>query len=182
MPSAWQSRECGRADFAVTNFQKRCDDLKRCQVLRKALQYAKHSVFSPLSETKGCVQRHSSTRSERKGDRNGWTGNLLVDEAMCVRVADFGLARVMHDLHTLTGGLGTFQWMAPEVLAHQRYSKKADVYSFAIVLWECTARQVCDSPLPSPFVFILAQGWHLTFDALMLLMCDSLGLIFHVRI
>ncbi|KAK9905737.1 hypothetical protein WJX75_005400 [Coccomyxa subellipsoidea] len=70
------------------------------------------------------------------------SGNLLVDDALCVRVADFGLARVMHDLHTLTGGLGTFQWMAPEVLAHQRYSKKADVYSFAVVLWECTARQV----------------------------------------
>ena len=32
--------------------------------------------------------------------------------------------------------------MAPEVLAHQRYSEKADVYSFGIVLWECTARQV----------------------------------------
>ncbi|EIE23567.1 flag-tagged protein kinase [Coccomyxa subellipsoidea C-169] len=70
------------------------------------------------------------------------SGNLLVEESLCVRVADFGLARVMHDLHTLTGGLGTFQWMAPEVLAHQRYSKKADVYSFAVVLWECTARQV----------------------------------------
>lgn len=76
----------------------------------------------------------------------GCAGNLLVDEVYCVRVADFGLARVMHDLHTLTGGLGTFQWMAPEVLAHQRYSKKADVYSFAIVLWECTARQVSHRP------------------------------------
>jgi serine/threonine protein kinase len=69
-------------------------------------------------------------------------GNLLVDESLRVRVSDFGLARVMHDLHTLTGGLGTFQWMAPEVLAHQRYSEKADIYSFGIVLWECTARQV----------------------------------------
>ena len=42
-----------------------------------------------------------------------------------------------------SGGLGTFQWMAPEVLAHQRYSEKADVYSFGIVLWECSARQAC---------------------------------------
>ena len=31
----------------------------------------------------------------------------------------------------MTGGLGTFQWMAPEVLAHQRYSEKADVFSCA---------------------------------------------------
>ncbi len=47
--------------------------------------------------------------------------------------ADFGLARVVLDLHgaLMTGGLGTFQWMAPEVLAHQRYSEKADVFSCA---------------------------------------------------
>lgn len=32
--------------------------------------------------------------------------------------------------------------MAPEVLANQRYSSKADVYSFGIVVWECCARQV----------------------------------------
>ena len=70
-------------------------------------------------------------------------GNLLVDEDYNVRVADFGLSRVTHDLNTLTGGLGTFQYMAPEVMANQRYSVKADVYSFGMVLWECTARQVC---------------------------------------
>ncbi len=69
-------------------------------------------------------------------------GNLLVDEDFNVRVADFGLSRVTHDLNTLTGGLGTFQYMAPEVMANQRYSVKADVYSFGVVLWECTARQV----------------------------------------
>lgn len=34
------------------------------------------------------------------------------------------------------------QWMAPEVLANQRYSNKADVYSFGMVMWECCARQV----------------------------------------
>ncbi|EFJ42024.1 hypothetical protein VOLCADRAFT_36129, partial [Volvox carteri f. nagariensis] len=42
----------------------------------------------------------------------------------------------------LTGGLGTYQWAAPEVLAHQRYSEKADVYSFGIVLWECLTRKL----------------------------------------
>ena len=36
----------------------------------------------------------------RAGDA---AGNLLVDDALRVRVADFGLARVGHDLATLTG-------------------------------------------------------------------------------
>lgn len=33
----------------------------------------------------------------------------------------------------MTGALGTYQWMAPEVLTSQRYSEKADVYSFGMV-------------------------------------------------
>ena len=69
-------------------------------------------------------------------------GNLLVDNNLYVKVADFGLSKVVQDFQTMTEGLGTFQWMSPEVLANSRYSDKADVYSFGIVLWECSARQV----------------------------------------
>mmetsp|Transcript_10874 Transcript_10874/g.26763 ORF Transcript_10874/g.26763 Transcript_10874/m.26763 type:complete len:165 (+) Transcript_10874:3-497(+) len=57
-----------------------------------------------------------------------------------VRIADFGLSRFYQDVQALTGGLGTYQWMAPEVLAHQKYSARADVYSFGIVMWECLTR------------------------------------------
>lgn len=71
-------------------------------------------------------------------------GNLLVDANWTVKVADFGLARALESVAPLTGGLGTFQWMAPEVLARQAYSAKADVYAFGIVVWETCARQVHD--------------------------------------
>lgn len=37
------------------------------------------------------------------------SGNLLVDHEGCVKVADFGLSRLYHGMHTMTGGLGTFQ-------------------------------------------------------------------------
>jgi serine/threonine protein kinase len=69
----------------------------------------------------------------RRAALRGWCG---------AQVADFGLSRVYQDVGTMTGGLGTYQWMAPEVLANQRYSEKADVYSFGVVAWECCARQV----------------------------------------
>lgn len=36
----------------------------------------------------------------------------------------------------LTGETGTYRWMAPEVIRHEPYSSKADVYSFAIILWQ----------------------------------------------
>jgi serine/threonine protein kinase len=36
----------------------------------------------------------------------------------------------------LTGETGTYRWMAPEVVRHEAYSNKADVYSFAIMMWQ----------------------------------------------
>ena len=36
----------------------------------------------------------------------------------------------------LTGETGTYRWMAPEVIRHEPYSSKADVYSFAVILWQ----------------------------------------------
>ena len=46
------------------------------------------------------------------------------------------MARLRDLTNSMTGNCGTVQWMAPEVLSNQQYSEAADVYSFAIVLWE----------------------------------------------
>ena len=69
-----------------------------------------------------------------------------MDASWTIKVADFGLARALESVAPLTEGLGTFQWMAPEVLARQAYSEKADVYAFGIVVWEACARQVDSLP------------------------------------
>ena len=70
------------------------------------------------------------------------SANLLIDRGGGIKVADFGLARVKAHTFTMTGQCGTVQWMAPEVLASQRYTESADVYSFGIVLWEISTRRV----------------------------------------
>ena len=61
-------------------------------------------------------------------------------ELPAVKVSDFGLAAPAPD-DTRTGGwltaeTGTYRFMAPEVVCHERYSKSADVYSFGCVLFE----------------------------------------------
>ncbi|KAK6131440.1 hypothetical protein DH2020_034820 [Rehmannia glutinosa] len=49
----------------------------------------------------------------------------------------------------MTAETGTYRWMAPEVINHQPYDHKADVFSFAIVLWELvTAKIPCDTMTP----------------------------------
>ena len=41
----------------------------------------------------------------------------------------------------MTNKIGTFQWMAPEVINGEVYTEKADVFSYAIILWEIAARE-----------------------------------------
>ncbi|KAI3868930.1 hypothetical protein MKW92_003226 [Papaver armeniacum] len=62
--------------------------------------------------------------------------NLLMDENKVVKVADFGVARVQAQSGVMTAETGTYRWMAPEVIEHKPYDHKADIFSFAIVLWE----------------------------------------------
>ena len=75
-------------------------------------------------------------------------GNLLVTDDWTVKVADFGLSRMMDK--TMTRGVGTPIYTAPEVLEGNEYSQKADVYSYAFVLWELFTRSVPFADLP-PF-------------------------------
>eukprot|EP00164_Ancoracysta_twista_P013642 GFYU01021860.1.p1 GENE.GFYU01021860.1~~GFYU01021860.1.p1 ORF type:complete len:185 (-),score=31.86 GFYU01021860.1:69-623(-) len=63
------------------------------------------------------------------------TQNILVDGSFHVKLCDFGMARSKETTASMTA-IGTPQWAAPEVLKRDAYSEKADVYSFAIVVWE----------------------------------------------
>lgn len=58
-----------------------------------------------------------------------------------VRLADFGFARSWTDVG-MTPAVGTKHWMAPEVFLQAEYTEKADVFSFAMVLYEVVCRSV----------------------------------------
>uniref|UniRef100_A0A1D1XKZ4 Putative serine/threonine-protein kinase DDB_G0267514 n=1 Tax=Anthurium amnicola TaxID=1678845 RepID=A0A1D1XKZ4_9ARAE len=63
--------------------------------------------------------------------------NIFLDDAMHIRVADFGHARFLADgEQALTGETGTYVYMAPEVIRSEPYNEKCDVYSFSIILNE----------------------------------------------
>ncbi|CAH0485717.1 unnamed protein product [Peronospora farinosa] len=61
--------------------------------------------------------------------------NILLDEAVDAKVTDFGISRERIDA-TMTGGIGTSFWMAPEIMMGERYDEKADMFSFGVVLSE----------------------------------------------
>lgn len=67
--------------------------------------------------------------------------NLLVNDRFVVKISDFGTARSNVKTSGSMTHVGTPFWAAPEMLSHGDYTEKADVYSFAIVLWELVARK-----------------------------------------
>ncbi|GMF65570.1 unnamed protein product [Phytophthora lilii] len=61
--------------------------------------------------------------------------NVLLTSALEAKLTDFGISREQAD-KTMTAGVGTSLWMAPEVMLGQRYDDKADMFSFGVVLSE----------------------------------------------
>ncbi|XP_050285803.1 putative leucine-rich repeat receptor-like serine/threonine-protein kinase At2g19230 isoform X2 [Quercus robur] len=67
------------------------------------------------------------------------TSNILLNEKMQAKIADFGLSRAFateNDSHVSTGLAGTLGYLDPESQATGKLNKKSDVYSFGIVLFE----------------------------------------------
>ncbi|KAG2781529.1 hypothetical protein Pcac1_g8583 [Phytophthora cactorum] len=61
--------------------------------------------------------------------------NILFSSDMEAKLSDFGISRERLD-QTMTAGVGTSLWMAPEVMMGERYDDKADMFSFGVVLSE----------------------------------------------
>uniref|UniRef100_A0A8D8YM00 receptor protein-tyrosine kinase n=1 Tax=Cacopsylla melanoneura TaxID=428564 RepID=A0A8D8YM00_9HEMI len=91
-----------------------------------------HQVASGMQylHAQKCIHRDLAARNVLVGEN---------EENFVMKIADFGLARDVHvdDLYERTShNKLPIKWLAPESLADNLYSYKADVWSFGILLWE----------------------------------------------
>lgn len=82
--------------------------------------------------------------------------NILVDTQGRVKIADFGLARLLDPTdvalgHTVTGAvMGTPDYMAPEQKRGLAVDHRADIYSLGVILYEMLCRQTPQGAFAPP--------------------------------
>jgi len=102
--------------------------------------------------SKRCIHRDLAAR------------NVLVTEDRVMKIADFGLARDVHNIDyykKTTDGRLPVKWMAPEALFDRVYTSQSDVWSFGILLWEIMTLGGTPYPsVPIEKLFMLLREGH----------------------
>jgi serine/threonine protein kinase len=85
--------------------------------------------------------------------------SLAIDDVVSCVITDFGITKEQSPL--MTAGQGTPVYSAPEVFSGKRdlhYSRKVDVFSFGIILWEIWLRRIPFQDLTEPVVDVIGRG------------------------
>uniref|UniRef100_A0A8C6QFF6 Serine/threonine-protein kinase TNNI3K n=1 Tax=Nannospalax galili TaxID=1026970 RepID=A0A8C6QFF6_NANGA len=120
----------GGSLFSLLHEQKRILDLQSKLVIA-------------VDVAKGMEYLHNLTQPIIHRDLN--SHNILLYEDGHAVVADFGESRFLQSLDedNMTKQPGNLRWMAPEVFTQcTRYTIKADVFSYALCLWELLTGEI----------------------------------------
>jgi len=91
---------------------------------------------------KGMFHIHTGFNNKEVIHRDLAVRNVLLKGGTAL-ISDFGMARIketQEDTKQTVQNVGPLKWMAPESLTDQKYSKKSDVFSYSITIFEIVTR------------------------------------------
>ncbi|GFH47307.1 hypothetical protein CTEN210_03782 [Chaetoceros tenuissimus] len=138
-----------RNEKSLLKFDLLVGDKKRCCISTRRRNYEQYveSYKEKISKRQDCVIQQLGSaiqylHEHRIIHRDIKPENIGIDDEGNVKLYDFGIAKelkeedlVRDDQFKATGVVGTFRYMAPEVLNALPYGKAADIYSFTLVIW-----------------------------------------------
>ncbi|KAJ4979362.1 hypothetical protein NE237_010142 [Protea cynaroides] len=90
--------------------------------------------------------------------------NILLDRDLCPKIGDFGLAKLFPDnvTHLSTKVAGTMGYLAPEYALLGQLTKKADIYSFGVLILEIiSGRSNTKAAFGEDLKFLVEWTWKL---------------------
>ncbi|RHY11825.1 hypothetical protein DYB25_009363 [Aphanomyces astaci] len=119
---------------ALTEYMKHGDLFVYLKRNKAGLAWKHEKVGIAIDIAQALVYLHSL--SPKVIHRDLKSKNVLLDDNFTAKLSDFGISRLRQLEETMTAGVGTALWAAPEVFLAKKYNDRADVYSLGVVLSE----------------------------------------------
>ncbi|XP_015214481.1 mitogen-activated protein kinase kinase kinase 20 isoform X2 [Lepisosteus oculatus] len=108
---------------------KESEDMDIGQIMTWAMEIAKGMHYLHMEAPVRVIHRDLKSR------------NVVITADRVLKICDFGASR-FHSHTTHMSLVGTFPWMAPEVIQSLPVSETCDTYSYGVVLWEMLTQEV----------------------------------------
>ena len=73
--------------------------------------------------------------------------NIFLDKNNKLKIGDFGISSILKSTKYATSQVGTYNYMAPEIIKGEKYNNKIDIWALGCIIYELCTLNICfDAP------------------------------------